>query len=270
MSLSCKWFAKGNFCTSEEHQEEYLDLSELIDDQKYDAIPNRDQMRPCVLQKIISRLFRVETFTDETDATVERLLPGLSLEEKMCNVLFYRLSSFQAILYYIDQGAPFQINEVVALRFYHAHRNFPGCVVRYTISSDGQRMSYVLIDRPEVVCVLSHVMAAGRPTMLEEMGVLLDRGADVNVQHGENHATLLMRWSYRVYNQWAMYGEIISMKPFYFLMERGADPYLEDKTGMNAVDYLQKYRPKARYGTPPPPQYDTEVERVLETMRHCE
>lgn len=246
---------------SYKYDDEYLDLSELIDDKEYHKIPSVDNISPCIIERVVGRLMRVKNFTEEVASVIERLSNGCSLEKRIEQIIKYE-GKIGAMKFYLDKGAPFELSEQninignihPLIRNTTLYNNIPNMKIEYYFG-------------PLKKTLLSSVIDCNRSTVIEELDILLSCGADINEQSYKEYKTPLMECSSLFEKNWTSYGRLINWGIMRFLLERGADPLLEDKFGKNAIYHLQQAFESANRSRSLPPHCWKTMNELVDLLK---
>ena len=229
----------------EKNQDMYLDISDLVDDKKWDRIIDALHSLPhesisYVAKKLIGRLLREKHFTDEVVSLLDHISSGCSLEMRIYQILEHN-GSIDAMRYYLEKGAPSYIQKNMI--------PFPKEQFKYiipvlsSIDTLPTGMTIQMYYGPVHSSLLCHVIdddRRGGSDLVKKLEILLSLGADPNLQDNKTGRTPLMEWAKTFYFSWRKYENLLSVESLRVLLENGANPLIKDKEGKDLHFWIEK------------------------------
>lgn len=232
----------------------YLDISDLVDDKKWDKIIDVLHSFPhesmsYVAKNLIGRLLRERNFTDEVVSILDYISSGCSLEMRIYQILEHN-GSIEAMKYYLEKGAPFHLQKK-DIPF--QNRQFSHIIPFLVYSQTLKDVTMELYYGPVHTSLISHVISQNQ-NLIKDLEILFSLGADPNVKDVKTGNTPLMQWSITFYENWK-FGNLLSLDSLSLLLEKGANPLLKNNDGKDAIYYLYFWINKSDNHISLPPQY---------------
>lgn len=192
-------------------------ITELIQSEKWDEIRLYEGEKGDDMSSLlIHTLFTLAVYTAQTAHTLDRIIGKVEPEERTQQLTFY-VAHFPAIQYYLE-------NERIPIQVAHPHR-------------DKYRHEYIKYP----LSLLQYVIMRDTMDCIRNLEVLFAHGADPNEQDEQDGDPILKLYLITGILSRIMVGDIpVKTHIVQYLLEKGADPLLENRRGMNTLKWMER------------------------------